>query len=70
MKFTMVLKSDMYGKKAGDTMVSSALEVGRFKDGKAVEHWTMIEPAEMMKMMGGTGMPAPSATDSTGVKKP
>jgi predicted SnoaL-like aldol condensation-catalyzing enzyme len=30
----------------------TAMEVVRYKDGKAVEHWTYMEPREMMKMMG------------------
>jgi predicted SnoaL-like aldol condensation-catalyzing enzyme len=30
----------------------SAIEVTKFRDGKAVEHWTFMEPHEMMKMMG------------------
>ncbi len=29
-----------------------AIEVVRFKDGKAVEHWSYMEMREMMKMMG------------------
>ncbi len=28
-----------------------AIEVVRYKDGMAVEHWTYMEPREMMKMM-------------------
>ena len=28
-----------------------AIEVVRFKDGKAVEHWEFMEPRKMMKMM-------------------
>jgi predicted SnoaL-like aldol condensation-catalyzing enzyme len=28
-----------------------SLEVVKFKDGKAVEHWAYMEPREMMKMM-------------------
>ncbi|MGK2861086.1 MAG: ester cyclase [Chitinophagaceae bacterium] len=28
-----------------------AIQVVRFKDGKAVEHWEYMEPREMMKMM-------------------
>jgi predicted SnoaL-like aldol condensation-catalyzing enzyme len=28
-----------------------SIEVVRFKDGKAVEHWGFMEPREMMKMM-------------------
>jgi len=29
----------------------TAIEVVRFKDGMAVEHWSFMEPREMMKMM-------------------
>ena len=29
-----------------------AMEVIRFKDGKAVEHWGYMDPRDMMKMMG------------------
>lgn len=28
-----------------------AMEVSKFKDGKIVEHWTYVDPVEMMKMM-------------------
>ena len=31
----------------------SAIEVVKFKDGLAIEHWEFMEPREMMKMMGG-----------------
>ena len=34
-----------------------AIEVVRFKDGKAAEHWSYMEPAEVMKMMGGQQPP-------------
>ncbi len=29
----------------------TAIEVVKFKDGKAIEHWAFMEPREMMKMM-------------------
>jgi predicted SnoaL-like aldol condensation-catalyzing enzyme len=32
------------------------IEVVRFKDGMAVEHWNFMEPADMKKMMGQMGM--------------
>lgn len=35
-----------------------AIEVEKFKDGKAIEHWEYMEASEMMKMMGGQNMPA------------
>lgn len=37
-----------------------AIQVVRFKDGKAVEHWEYMEPREMMKMMP----PPPPAKDT------
>ena len=39
----------------------SAIEVTKFRDGKATEHWTFMEPREMMKMMG----PQPPAENKT-----
>lgn len=69
MRFTGVMSGDLYGKKAGDTMVSSSIELSKCRDGKVIEHWTFMEPAEMMKMTGGS-MPPPALPDSTGVKKP
>jgi len=43
----------------------NGIEVVRFKDGKAVEHWAFMDAREMMKMMGGGQMPAtaPTSTD-------
>ncbi len=29
----------------------NAIQVTKFKDGKAVEHWSFMQPADMMKMM-------------------
>jgi predicted ester cyclase len=40
-----------------------ALQVTKFKDGKAIEHWEYMEVREMMKMM-----PQPDMKDSTGAK--
>jgi predicted SnoaL-like aldol condensation-catalyzing enzyme len=42
----------------------SGIEVVRFKDGKAVEHWAFMDARDMMKMMGAQ-MPgaAPTASD-------
>ena len=57
MRYTGTSKTDQMGVKAGKTYSSTAVEVAKFKDGKAVEHWTFMDPAEMMKMMGSS-MPA------------
>jgi predicted ester cyclase len=66
--FSGTYKEAGMGHKAGDKMNFKAIEVSKFKDGKAVEHWTMMEPGDVMKMMAsmqppGT-MPMP-AMDST-----
>ncbi|MBK6990552.1 MAG: ester cyclase [Chitinophagaceae bacterium] len=71
MRFTGKFSQDMMGKKAGESFTSESMEVSKFKDGKTIEHWTMMEPKELMKMMGGetTTTPPPMeekpAKDST-----
>lgn len=35
----------------------NAIEVSKFKDGKTVEHWEFMQPADMMKMMASMPMP-------------
>ena len=42
-----------------------AMEITKFRDGKAVEHWAYVDAAEMMKMMGGG---SPPAADTSKVK--
>ena len=44
-------KTADFGMKPGQTITMESIEVARFKDGKAVEHWTMMEMKEAMKMM-------------------
>jgi hypothetical protein len=73
LRFRGTITQDYMGMKKGDSMTATAIELGRFNDeGKAVEHWTFMEPGEMMKMMGGSQPPADSANaakpDSTGGK--
>jgi predicted SnoaL-like aldol condensation-catalyzing enzyme len=47
-----------WGMKAGDSHTGESVEVSKYKDGKCVEHWTFMNTAEMMKMMGAN-QPAP-----------
>jgi predicted SnoaL-like aldol condensation-catalyzing enzyme len=47
----------------------TAMQVTRFKDGKAVEHWEFMEPREMMKMMAKMPPPPPAKTDANKAKK-
>lgn len=37
----------------------TAIEANKYKDGKVIEHWTFMEPAEMMKMMAPSTMESP-----------
>jgi len=53
---TMV--TDHMGMKAGDKFNMSAIEVAKFKDGKAIEHWSFMQPSDMMKMMPQEPAPA------------
>jgi predicted SnoaL-like aldol condensation-catalyzing enzyme len=46
-----------YGHKPGDVFDLQEIEVIRYKDGKAVEHWSMMPPADVMKMMATTAAP-------------
>jgi predicted ester cyclase len=61
------------GHKPGDKFDMKVIEVAKFKDGKATEHWSMMEPADLMKMMGGgadtkMAMPADSSKMSPSKK--
>ena len=43
----------------------TAIEVVKFKDGLAIEHWGFMEPREMMKMMGTPQPSMEGKTDTT-----
>ena len=49
--YSGTVKTADMGMKPGDKMNMEAIEVCKFKDGKATEHWTMMEMKECMKMM-------------------
>jgi predicted SnoaL-like aldol condensation-catalyzing enzyme len=68
MHWTGTSDGSMPGMPAGPYDMT-AIQVVRFKDGKAVEHWIFMEPREMMKMMGGgQQMPATSPTSTDKAK--
>lgn len=46
-----------------------AMEVSKFKDGKAIEHWTYMDMKEMMKMMPQPAMNDMNKMDSAKGKK-
>lgn len=52
MRFTGTSDGTMGGMPAGPYDMN-AIEVIKFKDGKAIEHWTFMQPTDMMKMMSG-----------------
>lgn len=54
-KYSGKMTMDAMGMKKGDVMEMTSIEVCKFKDGKATEHWTMMEPKECMKMMAAMG---------------
>lgn len=45
----------------GAQIEMTGVDVAKFKDGKAVEHWMYMDPKDMMKMMP----PPPAPTDTT-----
>lgn len=58
----------MSGEMDGNKIEMSSLDISKFKDGKAIEHWVFMDPREMMKMMA-PGQPAQiPATDTTAKK--
>ena len=44
-------KTDMMGMKAGKPFTMTSVDVARFKDGKAVEHWIYMDPKDVAQMM-------------------
>ena len=69
-KFSGTLKTDGMGKKAGEKIEMTSVDVSRFKDGKAVEHWSFADPNEMMKMMMGNTTQMPTHGDTNTVRPP
>ena len=50
-RYSGTAKTSEMGMKAGEKTTIEALEVCKFKGGKATDHWTMMEMKECMKMM-------------------
>jgi predicted ester cyclase len=57
-KFSGTLTMDGMGMKAGDKTSMTTIDVSKFKDGKAVEHWMFMDGAEVNKMMQAMMPPA------------
>jgi len=64
-------KTNSMGMPAGTKCDMLSVDVTKLKDGKATDHWAYMDPADMMKMMGGGATP-PAADakkmDSTKMK--
>ncbi|MEO6671129.1 MAG: ester cyclase [Ferruginibacter sp.] len=66
-RYSGKMKTEGMGMKPGDPFDMGAIEVTKFKDGKATEHWSFMDMADMMKMMppmpaGGAMPPMPMDT--------
>ncbi len=60
--------SKMSGTMGGKQIDMTGVDVTKFKDGKAVEHWLYSDPNEMMKMMQAMTPPAAADTMKMGTK--
>ena len=68
-RFKGTAKTTDMGLPVGGTFDLTAIEVSKFKDGKAVEHWEFMQPSDMMKMMEPqTGPGTDIKGDTTGMK--
>ena len=63
-RYTGTYKTDGQGHKAGDKYDMKSIELAKFKDGKATEHWNFMEPGDVMKMMGNMQPPKLPADSS------
>lgn len=50
----------------GKQATVSSVDISKFVDGKAVEHWVYMDPREMMAMMPQGGMPGDNSTTPPG----
>ncbi len=49
----------------GKQMEMTGVDIAKFKDGKAVEHWMYMDPKDMMNMMPPPDAPAPADSTAT-----
>ncbi len=57
-RMTGTVTSAEAGMPVGSEVDMTSIEVTKWKDGKAVEHWTYMDPRDMMKMMPPPPPPA------------
>ena len=68
-KYSGKMKADGMGMKAGETYHMSAVELSKFKDGKATDHWSFMDMADAMKMMAPAPGAAPAMPPADSTKK-
>ena len=66
MKESGTMNMDGMGMKAGDKYSWDIVEVSKFKNGKATDHWSFMSMNDMMKSMQSMmqGMPMPMSSDN------
>ena len=52
-QYNSTMKVDAWGMKAGQKYEMPGVEVTKYKDGKATQHWQFAQMSDIMKMMGG-----------------
>ena len=57
--------SKMSGTMDGKTITMTGIDIAKFKDGKATEHWLFMDPKEMAAMMQSMPQPAMPAPGDT-----
>ncbi len=55
MPLSQILFSELKHEASNTKMDMTTVDVVKFKDGKAVEHWSYMDPKDMMKMMPPVG---------------
>jgi predicted ester cyclase len=67
-KFSGTMTADGMGMRAGDKMNMTSVDVAKFKDGKAVEHWMFMDAADVNKMMMSMMPPGAPPADTSASK--
>jgi limonene-1,2-epoxide hydrolase len=70
MRITGTTATADFGMPIGTKYDMNAIQVSRFQDGKAVEHWEFMQPTDMAKMMGPQGPSAEAMPDSAVTNTP
>ena len=58
-------KADMLAMKAGQPFSMTRVDVSKFKDGKAVEHWIFLDPKEVVQFMAPSQAQTPTGNPTS-----